>query len=63
MARENSGLAYDRIVDALSKLGYTISDQTVGNVLMASGRAETQPNITSKEFIVWPCWLGSTSSQ
>src|SRR5262249_21742281 len=33
MARENSGWGYDRIVGALSNVGYTISDQTVGNVL------------------------------
>src|SRR6516225_7124294 len=30
MARENSGWGYDRIVGALSNLGYTLSDQTVG---------------------------------
>ena len=28
MARENSGWGYDRIVGALSNLGYTVSDQT-----------------------------------
>jgi len=33
MARENSGWGYDRIVGALASLGYTVSDQTVGNVL------------------------------
>jgi putative transposase len=33
MARENSGWGYDRIVGALANLGYTVSDQTVGNVL------------------------------
>src|ERR1700720_4434974 len=33
MARENSGWGYDRIVGALTNLGYTVSDQTVGNVL------------------------------
>ena len=32
-ARENPGWGYDRIVGALSELGYTVSDQTVGNVL------------------------------
>lgn len=33
MARENSGWGYDRIVGSLANLGYTVSDQTVGNVL------------------------------
>jgi putative transposase len=32
MARENSGWGYDRIVGALANLGYTVSDQTVGDV-------------------------------
>src|SRR5262252_7686573 len=39
MARENSGWGYDRIVGALSNLGYTVSDQTVGNVLKRHGIA------------------------
>jgi Homeodomain-like domain len=33
MARENRSWGYDRIVGALANLGYTISDQTVGNIL------------------------------
>src|SRR5215467_8603765 len=33
MARENRSWGYDRIVGALANLGYTVSDQTVGNVL------------------------------
>ena len=33
MARENAGWGYDRMVGALANLGYTVSDQTVGNVL------------------------------
>jgi hypothetical protein len=39
MARENSGWGYDRIVGALSNLGYTVSDQTEGNVLKGHGLA------------------------
>jgi len=37
MARENSGWGYDRIVGAMANLGYTISDQTVGNILQRHG--------------------------
>jgi putative transposase len=33
MARENSSWGYDRIVGAMANLGYTLSDQTVGNIL------------------------------
>src|SRR5207237_6036048 len=33
MAQENRSWGYDRIVGALTNLGYTISDQTVGNIL------------------------------
>ena len=33
LARENRSWGYDRIQGALSPLGYTISDQTVGNIL------------------------------
>jgi putative transposase len=36
-ARENSGWGYDRIVGALSNLGYNVSDQTVGNILRRYG--------------------------
>jgi hypothetical protein len=54
MARENSGWGYDRIVGALANLGYTVSDQTVGNVLKRHGIApapKRSPNTTWKEFI------------
>ena len=33
MARENRSWGYDRIQGALNHLGYTLSDQTVGNIL------------------------------
>ena len=34
---ENPGWGYDRIVGALSNLGYEVSDQTVGNILKRNG--------------------------
>jgi putative transposase len=37
MAQENRSWGYDRIVGALRHLGYTISDQTVGNILKCHG--------------------------
>lgn len=37
MARENRSWGYDRIQGALKHLGYTISDQTVGNILKLHG--------------------------
>ena len=37
MAQENRAWGYDRIVGALANLGYTLSDQTVGNILKRHG--------------------------
>lgn len=37
MARENRSWGYDRIAGALHHLGYTMSDQTVGNILKRHG--------------------------
>jgi putative transposase len=54
MARENSGWGYDRIVGALANLGYSVSDQTVGNVLKRHGIApapKRSQNTTWKEFL------------
>ena len=54
MARKNSGWGYDRIVGALANLGYTVSEQTVGNVLKRHGIApapKRSQNTTWKEFI------------
>jgi putative transposase len=54
MARENSGSGYDRVVGALANLGYTVSDQTVGNVLRRHGIApapKRSQTTTWKEFI------------
>jgi transposase InsO family protein len=54
MARENRSWGYDRIAGALAHLGYTISDQTVGNILKRHGIApapKRQTTTTWKEFI------------
>jgi len=37
LTQENRSWEYDRIVGALQHLGYTISDQTVGNILKRHG--------------------------
>ena len=54
MAQENRTWGYDRIVGALAHLGYTISDQTVGNMLKRHGipPAPARGKMTTwKEFI------------
>jgi putative transposase len=54
MAQENRRWGYDRIVGALANLGYTVSDQTVGNILKRYGlppAPERQKTTTWKEFI------------
>ncbi len=54
MAKENRSWSYDRIVGALANLGYTISDQTVGNILKRHGlppAPERKTTTTWKEFI------------
>jgi hypothetical protein len=54
MAKENRAWGYDRIAGALAHLGYTISDQTVGNILKRHGippAPERQKTTTWKEFI------------
>src|SRR4051812_39596384 len=53
MAQEHRAWGYDRIVGALANLGYTISDQTVGNMLKRPGMApapERKTTTTWKEF-------------
>jgi putative transposase len=37
MAKENADWGYDRIVGAMANLNYTLSDQTVGNILQRQG--------------------------
>jgi transposase len=54
MARENRSWGYDRIAGALRHVGYTISDQTVGNILKHHGippAPERKKTITWREFI------------
>jgi putative transposase len=54
MARENRSWGYDRIQGSLTHLGYSISDQTIGNILKRHGIApapERQKITTWKEFI------------
>jgi putative transposase len=54
LARENRSWGYDRIVGALANLGYTISDQTVGNIIKRHGLAPAPARRTTttwKEFI------------
>jgi putative transposase len=54
MARENRSWGYDRIAGALVHLGYTISDQTVGNILKRHGlppAPERKKTTTWKEFL------------
>jgi transposase InsO family protein len=53
-ARENPSWGYDRIVGTLSELGYTVSDQTVDNVLKRNGLVpapERKKHTTWKDFI------------
>jgi hypothetical protein len=54
LAKYNKSWGYDRIVGALANLGYTISDQTVGNILKRHDLApapERKKTTTWKEFI------------
>jgi putative transposase len=54
MARENRSWGYDRIVGALTNLGYHISDQTVGNILKRHGvpsTPERKKTTTWREFV------------
>ena len=54
LARENRSWGYDRIVGALHNLGYTVSDQTVGNILKRHGippAPERKKTTTWSEFI------------
>lgn len=54
MARENTDWGYDRIVGAMANLGYRLSDQTVGNILLRHGippAPQHQRTTTSADFI------------
>ena len=54
MARDNRSWGYDRIQGSLKHLGYTISDQAVGNILKRQGippAPEREKTITWREFV------------
>jgi putative transposase len=54
MARENRSWGYDRMVGALTNLGYRISDQTVGNILKRHSippAPERKKTVTWREFV------------
>jgi putative transposase len=54
LAQENRSWSYDRIAGALVHLGYTISDQTVGNILKRHGLSPAptrKMTTTCSEFI------------
>lgn len=54
IAKQNKTWGYDRIVGALANLGYTVSDQTIGNILKRHGLSpapEREKTTTWKEFI------------
>jgi putative transposase len=69
IARENRSWGYDRIVGALANLGYTISDQTVGNILKRHGifrqpLSGRRPLVGRSLFVsIWMCWEPQTSSR
>jgi hypothetical protein len=50
MAKENTDWDYDRIVGAMAKLGYTLSEQTVGNILR---RHDISPAPKRKHTTTW----------
>jgi putative transposase len=50
LAQENRSWGYDRIAGALAPLGYTLSDQTVGNILKRHG---IPPAPARKNTITW----------
>jgi putative transposase len=53
-ARENPSWGYDRIVGALTNLGYHISDQTVGNILQRQGLG---PAPERKRHTTWAAFI------
>ena len=54
MAQENRSWGYDRIVGALANLGYTISAQTVGNILK---RHSILPAPECKKTVTWQAFI------
>ena len=54
MAEENRDWGYDRIVGALANLGYSVCDQTIGNVLQRHG---LPPAPERKRTTPWPAFI------
>jgi putative transposase len=54
MAQENRSWGYDRIAGALAHLGYTLSHQTVGNILKRYG---IQPAPERKQTTTWKAFI------
>ena len=54
MAQENRSWGYDRIAGALTHLGYTLSDQTVGNILKRHG---IPPAPDRKKTTTWKAFI------
>jgi transposase InsO family protein len=54
LAQDNRSWGYDRIVGALANVGYTISDQTVGNILKRHGIA---PAPARKTTTTWKAFI------
>ncbi len=54
MAKENVGWGYDRIVGAVANLGYTPSDETVGNILRRNG---IPPAPARKHTTTWKAFI------
>ncbi len=59
MAKENSDWGYDCIVGAMANLGYTLSDQTVGNILQ---RHDILPAPERKRTTTWADFIRSHMS-
>jgi len=68
MAHENRSWGYDRIAGALQNLGYSVSDQTAGNILRRFGIAPA-PNAANKSagrtsfVLTWQFWQALISLQ
>jgi putative transposase len=70
MAQENRSWGYDRIAGALTHLGYSISAQTVGNILSSNAMAFPQRQSARRPRLglnlsvhTWTCWSPPTSSR
>jgi putative transposase len=62
MAEENPDWGYDRIAGALANLGYSVCDQTIGNVLQRHGLLPARPHGRPSFGPTWRYWRGPISS-